>query len=109
MLEIKNNEISHLKDKTCLILFYFTASWCKPCQKIKPMIERLSEGLDNDKIEIYLVDINENDELQDKLEITSVPTFFVLHNNTIVDKYSGSDIKNVHKLIKDNLHKIENK
>lgn len=109
MLEIKNNDISHLKDKQCLILFYFTASWCNPCQKIKPMIEKLSDGLEKNKIEIYLVDINENDELQDKLEINSVPTFFILHENTIINKYSGSDINIVHKLIKDNLPKVESK
>ena len=73
---ITDNDISILKDKECLILFYFTAKWCGPCQKIKPMIEKLSEGLDNSKVEVYMVDIDENDDLALELKVKSVPTFY---------------------------------
>ena len=47
MKEIINNDISILKDKECYILFYFTASWCGPCQKIKPLLEKISDGSDS--------------------------------------------------------------
>tara|TARA_B100001123_G_C15236303_1_gene997250 strand:+ start:833 stop:1159 length:327 start_codon:yes stop_codon:yes gene_type:complete len=108
MFEIKNNDISILKDKKCLILFYFTAPWCGPCQKIKPLIQKMSEGLDNNKVEIYMVDIDENDELALELKVKSVPTFYLFHNNKLVDSTTGADILKVHKLIKDNLQKLEN-
>ena len=58
MKEIKENDISHLKGKECHILFYFTATWCGPCKRIYPLIEKLSEGLDESKVEIYKVDID---------------------------------------------------
>jgi len=103
MLEINNNDISVLKDKKCLILFYFTASWCGPCQKIKPLIQKMSEGLDNNKVEIYMIDIDENDELALELKVKSVPTFYLFHEKKLVDSTTGADILKVHKLIKDNL------
>lgn len=109
MIEINNNDISFLKDKKSLILFYFTASWCKPCQKIKPMINKLSDGLDKTKVEIYMIDIDENDKLALDLKIKSVPTFYLFYENNLIDNCSGADIIKVHKLIKDNLEKLKDK
>ena len=103
---IIDNDISILKDKECLILFYFTAKWCGPCQKIKPMIEKLSEGLNNSKVEVYMVDIDVNDDLALELEVNSVPTFYLFLNKELIGQTSGADIFNVHKLIKDNLDKV---
>jgi len=107
MLEIHDNDISILKDKKCLILFYFTATWCGPCQKIKPMIKQLSDGLDADKVEVYMVDIDENDELALELKVKAVPTFYLFYEKNLIDSCSGADILKVHKLIKDNLPKLE--
>jgi len=107
MLEIHDNNITSLKEKKCLILFYFTAKWCGPCQKIKPMIQKLSDGLDNSKVEIYMVDIDENDELALELNVKSVPTFYLFYEKNLIDSCSGADILKVHKLIKDNLDKLK--
>ena len=107
MLEIENNDISFLKDNECLILFYFTAAWCGPCQRIKPMVQKLSEGLDSSKVEVYMVDIDENDSLALDLKVKAVPTFYLFHQKELIDQCSGSDILKVYKLIKDNLPKLE--
>ena len=77
MQEIRNNDISSLKGKECYILFYFTASWCGPCQKIKPLLEKISEGADPSKLEIYMIDIDENDNIASEFKIRSVPTFYL--------------------------------
>jgi thioredoxin 1 len=101
MKEITNNDISHLKDKECLFLFYFTASWCGPCKRIYPLIEKISEGLDESKVEIYKVDIDENDELASDLKVKSVPTFYLFKQKELLGQCSGTDIKKVHSLIKE--------
>ena len=100
MKEIRNNDISSLKGKECYILFYFTASWCGPCQKIKPMIQKLSDGLTTDSLRIYMVDIDENDDLCEKCGITSVPTFMLFKNKEEVGQCGGANIEKVAELIK---------
>ena len=103
MKEIINNDISILKDKECYILFYFTASWCGPCQKIKPLLEKISDGSDSKKLEIYKVDIDNNDELTEELDIKSVPTFYLFKDKELKGQCGGSDIKKVHSLLKENI------
>lgn len=101
---IENDNISDLNDKNCFKLFYFTATWCGPCQKIKPSILKLSEGLDESKIIFYQIDIDNNDELSSKYEIRSVPSFVLLDtNNNEIDRCSSSNIKILGKLLKKNL------
>ena len=100
---IENNDLSSLKDKECYLLFYFTAKWCGPCQKIKPLIEKLSEGSDPSKLEIYLIDIDENDNIASELKIRSVPTFYLYHKKELKGQTGGGDIKKVKKLLKENM------
>lgn len=107
MKEIKENDISHLKGKECHILFYFTATWCGPCKRIYPLIEKLSEGLDESKVEIYKVDIDKNDELSSELKVKSVPTFYLFKGKELQDQCSGADIKKVHQLLKDHIKEEE--
>ena len=103
MRSILKNDISCLKGKTCLILMYFTATWCKPCQRIKPMIDMLSDGLDEEKVEVFMVDIDENDELSGELKVRSVPTFYLFRGNDLLNQCSGADISKVHALLKGHL------
>ena len=100
---IENNDLSSLKDKECYLLFYFTAKWCGPCQKIKPLIEKLSEGADSSKLEIYLIDIDENDKIADEFKIRSVPTFYLYHKKELKGQTGGADIKKVKELLKENM------
>jgi len=101
MIEINDNDLSFLSDKKCFLLFYFTAKWCKPCQSIKPLLEKLSAGSDNTKLEIYMIDIDENDKLASEFKIKSVPSFFMFHEKQVKGQCSGADINKVHQLIKD--------
>jgi len=107
MIEIKDSDMSCLKDKTCLILLYCTATWCGPCQRIKPLIQKLSDGLDQSLVEIYQVDIDENDDLVSELDVDSVPTFKLLKGPSVIGECSGADITNVHNLLKEHMIDIK--
>ena len=81
-------------EKKVLSLLYFTASWCGPCQKIKPFLKELSESLKKSgeyNIEFYMIDIDKNEEFSDKCNIRSVPTFFIMNGKDLLGNLNGAD------------------
>mgnify|MGYP006268559793 CR=1 FL=1 len=65
-----------LENKTVYI-FYFTATWCKPCQSIKDYLSKKVPTLDN--IHFVVVDIDVHFDvysyLRTKKQIVGVPSF----------------------------------
>ena len=100
MEEITDDNIREIINQEEYLLFYFTATWCGPCQKIKPMILKLKEGLTTDQIKFYMIDIDDNDELCERCKVTSVPTFILFKDKQEVGQTKGSDIVQVANLIK---------
>jgi len=100
MDEITEDNIKDILEQENYLLFYFTASWCGPCQKIKPMILKLKDGLQTDNLKFYTIDIDENDDLCEKCKVTSVPTFILFKDKKSVGVTKGSNIVNVANLIK---------
>ena len=81
-------------EKKVLSLLYFTASWCGPCQKIKPFLKELSESLKVEgkyNIEFYMIDIDKNEEFCHKCNIRSVPTFFIMNGKDLLGNLNGAD------------------
>lgn len=100
MIEILENDLSICDNEECYLLFYFTAKWCGPCQRIKPLLEKISEGADNSKLKIYMIDIDENDKIAEEFNIKSVPTFYLYKTKKILGQTGGGDIKKVQELLK---------
>ena len=100
MESITTENIKQIIEQPEYLLFYFTASWCGPCQKIKPMIQQLQEGLQTNNIKFYMIDIDENDILCEKCNIKSVPTFILFKNKQEIGQCKGANIVPVAELIK---------
>lgn len=59
-------------DKPCVIDFY--ADWCAPCRITSPILDDLAEQYAG-KINVYKVDIDEEQELAAVFGVQSIPTF----------------------------------
>jgi thioredoxin-like negative regulator of GroEL len=71
-------------------VFYFTADWCGPCKKVRPVVEdMIREGF-----HIQVIDVDIEKELVKNFEITSVPTFILFENEKQLDRISGAQTKN---------------
>ena len=97
---ITEDNVKQIIEQPEYLLFYFTASWCGPCQQIKPQIIKLKEGLKTNNIKFYMIDIDENDTLCEKCNIKSVPTFILFKDKQELGQCKGANIIPVAELIK---------
>ena len=54
-------------------LWDFSATWCSPCKEQKPIIHELQKEYAG-KLEIRIIDVDENGELSGKFGIKAIPT-----------------------------------
>lgn len=76
----------------------FTASWCGPCQKMKPIFHALAKDF-RDDYNFISIDIDENPELAHKYQVQAVPTFVFLdedgnEGNRITGMISEKEFRN---------------
>lgn len=71
-------------------IFYFTADWCGPCKKVRPIVEELIK----DGYLFQIIDVDLEKELAKNFEISSVPTFILFKNEKSIKRISGAQTKN---------------
>lgn len=64
-------------DKKVLIDFYTT--WCGPCKKLKPTLEKISEEM-KDKVVVVSIDAEANMALAESLKVEGYPTLILYQN-----------------------------
>ena len=74
-IETMATDWKFLGDKPAVIDFY--ASWCGPCQRLLPIIETLSEEFEG-KIDIYKVNVDQEEELAAAFNIRTIPTLIFI-------------------------------
>jgi len=62
-------------DKPCIIDFY--ADWCQPCKVVAPVLEEISEEY-GDKINVYKVDTEKENQLASIFGIQSIPSILFI-------------------------------
>jgi len=77
----------------------FTATWCPPCKRMKPIFKDLKAKFAD--IAFYQVDVDENNETAESEGITAMPTFKTYFNNDIDQTMTGADEGKLKKLISD--------
>lgn len=61
--------------RPCVIDFY--ATWCGPCKKVAPIIEKLAKEYEG-KVDFYKIDTDAEPKLASILKITNIPMVFFM-------------------------------
>ncbi len=69
------------------VLIDFNASWCGPCRMLKPVIDEIAEA--NDNIKVVSINIDDEEELADNYEVSSIPCLVLLENGKEVKRNVG--------------------
>jgi len=80
--EVNNRSKTRMKS-----IYYFTAEWCQPCKRTRPIVEELNR--DQSIAGFQIIDVDVNKELVEGFNIKSVPTFILFNNGVEVKREVG--------------------
>lgn len=84
--EFEGDSLTAFEDEARVVVMDFGATWCSPCERQRPIFERVARWFDEEGEEglaFLTVDVDENSALTETFTVKSVPT-------TIVARYEDA-------------------
>ena len=70
---------------------YFTATWCGPCQRFKPIMEEVAN--EGHSVQFIDIDSDQGTFLAREYNVRSVPTVVIFENGSEVNRLMGATNK----------------
>lgn len=83
----KNNFHEEVINAGQTVLLDFWASWCGPCRMLSPVVEEIAA--ERPELKVGKINVDEQPELANQFQITSIPTLVVVKNGKIVHQAVG--------------------
>lgn len=71
------------------LLVDFWATWCPPCRRLAPTLERLAAD-ESGRLTVAKLDVDGAPELSARYGVVSIPTLLVFLNGEVVDRAVGA-------------------
>ncbi|KAE8724433.1 Thioredoxin-like protein CXXS1 [Hibiscus syriacus] len=81
----------------CPIVVHFTASWCMPSVAMNPFFEELASTFQH--VLFLSVDVDDVKEVAKRMEIKAMPTFLLMREDAVVDKFVGANPEEMRKRV----------
>jgi len=72
-------------------VYYFTAEWCPPCKRTRPIVEELSREQTTAMFQI--IDVDDNSSLANTFMIQSIPTFILFEDGIEKNRTIGGQTR----------------
>jgi thioredoxin len=99
-MEITSKELKSKINNGESVMVAFTAPWCGPCKLYKPLYQKIAES---SNVQMYIMDVEENQDYAVQLGIRAVPTTKAFSNGGEVFSKPGmineNELKNIIKNI----------
>ncbi len=87
-IEISSNEFEDTINSKEVVIVDFYAEWCMPCLMLAPIFEELAEKFKD--IKFARINVDENKELANKFNISSIPCLVVFKQGKEVERILGA-------------------
>jgi len=85
---VKRNDRPKTRMKT---VYYFTADWCQPCKRTRPIVEEMNR--EQSVAGFQIIDVDDNSELVKNFGIKSVPTFILFDDGIEKNRIVGGQTR----------------
>ena len=83
----KNNFEKEVLDYKGIVLADFNADWCGPCRMLRPILDEIAS--ENDEYKIVSINIDDEDELASKYQVSSIPCLVLFKDGKEIDRSIG--------------------
>lgn len=69
------------------VLVDFNADWCGPCRMLRPILDNIAQ--EKEDIKIVSINIDEEDELAEEYQISSIPCLVLIKDGKEINRHVG--------------------
>jgi len=88
VLKVTKDNFDEVKNSEKVVLLDFYADWCGPCRMVSPIVDEIAE--ENPQYLVGKINVDEEPELAQAFEVTSIPTLAVIKGGKLVNISSGA-------------------
>ncbi|KAH8259051.1 hypothetical protein KR038_005373, partial [Drosophila bunnanda] len=79
-----------------IVILDFFANWCGPCKVCAPKLNVLADQY-SEHVMILKVNVDENEDIAEDFNITSMPTFVLMKEGEVLDTIIGANMDKLKK------------
>jgi thioredoxin 1 len=115
-METEESHVFHLSDRNEFLTFIknnpyvivkATASWCGPCKRIKPFVDKWIELLRETSIKVVIIDGDQGPGIMRALRWRAYPTIGNFINGQPMDVVQGANEEQIEKLFQKTINRLK--
>ena len=88
VLTLNQNNFEEIKSSEKTVLIDFYADWCGPCRMVSPIVDKIAS--EHPEYLVCKVNVDDEPELANEFEVSSIPTLVVMRDGEIVNQSVGA-------------------